>query len=459
MKRIIITVVVLAILLSAGLFLYQRFLAPEPEVAETAVDVNTIRVNTAAGVVSAEGQIVPLQHTTLSFPVGGEVAEIFVASGDAVRSGDALIRLKARDEELALQQAQATLAQAEANLAAAEAELLAAQAGLTVAETGVEAAEARLALTTSEPLPEEIAVSESNIAVATAGIEQAAANRDVRLEGATAAQIRAAEARLAAAIADRQPIEAGYGQLQWFDVEGEPEEQARVQLEAAQARVDAAQVALNELSQGATAAEQQAANAAVAAAAAQRDAAQAQLDLLLAGAKPEQVTLAELDVAQAEAGIAEAELAVAQAEAGIAQTEAEVLQAQTALESTQAVLDRMTLKAPFDARVGNLTLEVGEVVSPGQPVLTLADISGWLVETTDLTELDVVAVSVGLPVEVSIDAIPGEVIQGVVTHIDRVSTLTRGDITYVVTIRLDEDDASGLPLRWGMTTFVNIDVD
>jgi len=101
-------------------------------------------------------------------------------------------------------------------------------------------------------------------------------------------------------------------------------------------------------------------------------------------------------------------------------------------------------------------VELGQVVSPGVAVLTLADLSGWLVETTDLTELDVVAVAAGLPATVKIDAIPNETLTGKVTDIAAVSSLNRGDVTYSVTIALDE--ASDLPLRWGMTAFVTVDV-
>jgi multidrug efflux pump subunit AcrA (membrane-fusion protein) len=82
---------------------------------------------------------------------------------------------------------------------------------------------------------------------------------------------------------------------------------------------------------------------------------------------------------------------------------------------------------------------------------------GWLVETTDLTELDVVAVAVGYPAEVRIDAIPDEVLQGTVTDIATVANPARGDVNYTITIELEE--TADLPLRWGMTAFVDIDVE
>ena len=78
-------------------------------------------------------------------------------------------------------------------------------------------------------------------------------------------------------------------------------------------------------------------------------------------------------------------------------------------------------------------------------------------ENDDLTELDVVDLKVGDPVEIQIDAIPGEVLMGTVSQIATTSQLTRGDVTYEVTIALD--DLQELPLRWGMTVFVDVDVE
>jgi HlyD family secretion protein len=220
--------------------------------------------------------------------------------------------------------------------------------------------------------------------------------------------------------------------------------------------VNAAQAALDELEAGATDAERQAAVSAVAAATGQRDAAEAQLNLLLAGAKPEQITVAEAGVEQAQAAVTEAELALAQAETAITQAEAGMTQAQAAVDVAQEALDQMTLTAPFAGTIGSVTVELGELVAPGVPVATLADFSGWQIKTTNLNELDVVAVEKGLPVEISVDALPDETLTGTVTDIADTSALVQGDVTYVVTI--DLEPRPDLPLRWGMTVFVNIDV-
>ena len=74
-----------------------------------------------------------------------------------------------------------------------------------------------------------------------------------------------------------------------------------------------------------------------------------------------------------------------------------------------------------------------------------------------MTEIDVVQVAVGQPVKVTVDAIPDQEFDGVVTEIAPRSETKRGDVTYTVTIELTNSD--DLPVRWGMTVFVDIDVE
>jgi multidrug efflux pump subunit AcrA (membrane-fusion protein) len=116
-----------------------------------------------------------------------------------------------------------------------------------------------------------------------------------------------------------------------------------------------------------------------------------------------------------------------------------------------------TLTAPFTGTIAEIWATEGEAVLAGESVLTIADFDSWLVETTDLTELDVVAVAIGAPVEIEIDSLPGTVLKGTVVEISEVAQLVRGDVTYPVTIQLKDTD--DLPLRWGMTVFVSIGID
>jgi HlyD family secretion protein len=461
-ERLLLGVGIAALLLLGGVFTYLQFFAPQDEAAIVVATpgagerVDTIAVNVGADTISAEGQIVPLRDARLAFSGTGQVAEIIASEGAIVAQGDPILRLDTVDQENALAQAQAGLQQAEANLAATQAGQQAAQVGVQAAEVAIDAAQAQLALVTAEARPAEVALQQAAIDVATARLNQAGAVQSSVLEGPLDSQIGAAQAELQAAQAQAVPVRERLEQLRRQDSpDADVLAQAERDLNAAQAGINAAQAVVEELQSGATNAQRQAAGSGVAGAAAQRDAAQAELDLLLAGSQEEQVAIAEAGVAQATAGLSEAQVRAQQAEASVIQAQAGVTQAQAALEAAQVALADRTLTAPFTGTVADITIELGQVISAGVPVAVLADLSGWQVETTDLTELDVVSVAVGLPVEVLADALPDTVLKGIVTDIATVSQEVRGDITYVVTIGLE--DAPDALLRWGMTVFATID--
>lgn len=119
--------------------------------------------------------------------------------------------------------------------------------------------------------------------------------------------------------------------------------------------------------------------------------------------------------------------------------------------SAQAALDALLLKSTLAGVVVDLTLQPGQRVAAGQPVITVADFSTWVVETQNLTEIELVNVAVGQQVEIVLDALPEVTLRGEVTHINARYTEARGDITYTATIVLSETDAR---MRWGMTAAV-----
>lgn len=468
-KKRILPGLIIAVVMVVGLISYREFWTPADaaaavvETSNSAVIAAKSPVLQSGAVVSAEGVISPLRSANLSFLIGGTVAEILADEGSQVDAGAPIIRLEAADLALNVQQAQAGVTAAEAGLAAAQAQLELARVRVTTAEIGVQASQAQLDLAKAGPRPEEIAAAEKSLAAASAGVTQAAGSRDAALT-ISEAQIRGAEANVAAEMANLRNLQDNYDAIidACYDLPdggevcplyGPTEENARAQLEIAQLQLSAAQEGLDALRAGPTTAQQRAASGAVSVAAANRLLAQAQLDLLLAGATTEQIRQAEVGVEQAELGVTQAQTAVTQAEAAVTQAEAGLAQAQSILASAQKALDRMTLKAPFAGSVASILVDEGELASSGVPVVILADTSSWLVETTDLTELDVVAVTVGSPVAVRTDAIDDEVLSGTVQEIATVSTLTRGDVTYAVTVQLDPSD---LPLRWGMTAFVDV---
>jgi multidrug resistance efflux pump len=132
----------------------------------------------------------------------------------------------------------------------------------------------------------------------------------------------------------------------------------------------------------------------------------------------------------------------------------EVVAARTRVEALETLLRQARLIAPFNGTVVQLYVNSGEMVSPGSPVLLLADLSTLQVKTTDLNEVDVARIEVGDQVKVSFDALPDTVVTGKVGEISLQNAVGSG-VYYDVFVTLDEIPEG---LRWGMSAFVEIQV-
>ena len=140
--------------------------------------------------------------------------------------------------------------------------------------------------------------------------------------------------------------------------------------------------------------------------------------------------------------------------ADIASADAGIASAQADLQRAQAVLADTELHAPFTGTVATIDAKVGEAVTAGAPIVQLADFSAWRVETTDLTEINIVNVHEGAAATLSFDAIPDLDLNGKVTNIEPFGTDHQGDIVYTVTVTPDKMDDR---LRWNMTAKVTIE--
>ncbi len=118
----------------------------------------------------------------------------------------------------------------------------------------------------------------------------------------------------------------------------------------------------------------------------------------------------------------------------------------------RAALANAEVRAPFAGTITNLDLKVGEFAASGTPVMTIADLSSWVLKTTDLTEIDVVRIKEGQPVTLTLDAIPDATLNGYVLSIAQNYAEKQGDIVYEVTVLLADKQPS---MRWGMTAQVN----
>jgi len=131
--------------------------------------------------------------------------------------------------------------------------------------------------------------------------------------------------------------------------------------------------------------------------------------------------------------------------------EARLGAANAAVESARAAVGALELKAALSGTAADIRILPGQRVSAGEVVMAVADFSQWVVKTDNLTEVEVVAVKEGQEVEIILDALPDTPLKGVVSTINSRFEEKRGDITYTVTVVLNETHPL---MRWGMTAAI-----
>ncbi|MGC9349413.1 MAG: HlyD family secretion protein [Anaerolineae bacterium] len=346
-----------------------------------------------AVIAEASAEIVPPRFADLSFPTSGQIAEVAVAEGEAVASGQVLVVLDTTD-------LQAEIAQAEAALLAAE---------------------AQLDLLEALPRSIDVTVAEAQLAVTEASLAQAIARRSQITDETQQAAIAAAEADRADAKAQEMAARIHEIQQREFGVEAWQEEVNILRLRSAELALTGAEARLAQLPQ-------------------QQRMTVAQQDALILQRRAQR-DRAEASLAGVRGGASAAALAAA---------EARVEQAAVALQNARSRLAGTELLAPFAGTIVSLEIGVGEAVVPGQPLMTLADLTTPQVETTDLSEYDVAEIDVGMGATVYVEALDRD-LSGRVTWIALQPTVVGGDVTYPVRITLDETPPD---LRWGMSVEV-----
>jgi multidrug efflux pump subunit AcrA (membrane-fusion protein) len=190
------------------------------------------------------------------------------------------------------------------------------------------------------------------------------------------------------------------------------------------------------------------------------DAAVRRLNNLLGSANELDLSEAESDLELGQAQLARAERDVEMYQKGpdpadIALGEKRVANARTQLAAAEAALDDLVVTAPIAGTVSELNVHPGEWVAPGQNLLLLADLDHLRIETTDLSEIDVARIQVGDPVKITFDALPEVAATGKISRIGSKAAQGAG-VNYTVVVEFDEIPEA---LRWGMTAFVDIEVD
>jgi HlyD family secretion protein len=348
--------------------------------------------------VSATGQVVPVRWASLSVPVGGVVAALPVVEGDTVAKDELLLQLSGRE-------------QLEAILAGAQLDQITAQQALDQVFGQEDLARAQ---------------AQNELALARDELRKADYDRTVQQEGNRASD---------------DTIKRG---------------KANVVL--AQDRVDQAKGVYDSTGGSSDDPARAAAQAAYLLAKAGLDSARRSLNWYTGHPTEIQQAMLDADVALAKARVAQAEAAWADVEDRpdpdvLALAEARLKQTTAAVRAAEAALRDAELRAPFAGTVAAVETRRNEYVAPGLPVIDLADLTSFQVETTDLSEIDAARVALEAPVTITFDALPGVVSQGRVVRIAPRASQGSG-VNYTVWIQLD-DVAPGL--LWGMTAFVDIE--
>ena len=132
----------------------------------------------------------------------------------------------------------------------------------------------------------------------------------------------------------------------------------------------------------------------------------------------------------------------------IAVNRASVHAAGQALELSRIRLDYTTLSAPSSGVVLVRHAEIGEVMAPGTPVVTIADLDRlWL--RGYISETDIGKIKLGQPAEIRNDTFPGKAYKGKVSFISSKAEFTpksvethKERVTLVYRVKIDLDSPS-----------------
>jgi HlyD family secretion protein len=138
-----------------------------------------------------------------------------------------------------------------------------------------------------------------------------------------------------------------------------------------------------------------------------------------------------------------------QQHAEVAGARAEIEQARAQLSEAEANRNDLMVRAPFDGTVVTRTIEPGEVVTPGTPIVTLVDLTRVYLRGF-IPEGRIGEVKIGQPARVYLDSDPHRPIEAVVSRVDPEATFTpentyfREDrVKQVVGVKVTLKDTSG----------------
>jgi HlyD family secretion protein len=170
MRRFLIALIIIAVLVTAGGWIYQNYFAKAEQPRQEREEV-VARLGTLTATVNTTGTILPEKQTALGFKSAGRVAKVLVKEGQTVKAGDVLAQLDTTDLEYAVAQAELSLASAQAQLLRVQRDP--AQYDLAAAEASVQSAKAAYSKMLAGPAAEEVRVARANLDQAEVSLKHA----------------------------------------------------------------------------------------------------------------------------------------------------------------------------------------------------------------------------------------------------------------------------------------------
>ncbi|MFA6254653.1 MAG: efflux RND transporter periplasmic adaptor subunit [Patescibacteria group bacterium] len=179
----------------------------------------------------------------------------------------------------------------------------------------------------------------------------------------------------------------------------------------------------------------------------------------------------KVDAAQDAISVAEKNLAKAQADLNFKEAparpeditlyEARLNRARAELNLAQDKYEETIIRAPINGVITDINFNVGEQTNLSEPVIKMLAVENYEIEV-DIPESDIVKISAGDKVEITLDAFSSnDIFQGVITTINPAQTEIQDVIYYRVTVTFQEDQPEPVSalmdkIKPGMTANVTV---
>ena len=322
-----------------------------------------------AGRESTDDAQVDAHVTPIAVRVGGTVTEVRVKENQEIEAGAVLVVIDPRDYQVALDKAKAELATTEADAASAR---------VNVPITSMAAT--------------------SNVSTASGGVEQAHAAVDeaqLSIDAATA-RLTTAEARQREAEAGATRTAKDADRLKGLLAKDEISQQ---QYDATVAAADAARAALDS---------------------ARSQVQEARSNIQVAQSRLAQARAAETQAASQLRGAQSAPQQIEAVRARASAADAKVLQQRAAVQQAELNLQYATVTSPTRGIVSRKSVEVGQIVQPGQPLMAVIPLDEvWV--TANFKETQLRGMRPGQSAVVEVDAYGGRAFRG---HVESLAAAT-----------------------------------